>query len=145
MVLHFKNKNLLGTENNGHLVIDDGFMLDDSILSNILSHVKDNLRNKEYRTDDNRIIEIRSLHNITCENPLLDDIDLLFAAVKLINNGNMSSSMFSDLIALGEDKNLSIILIEASHEYGPEHVINTIFADRDYSSLLGEEINENIV
>lgn len=58
------------------------------------------------------------------ENPLLNDTALLSAAIK----SNIGVRGVDALIELGEDEEVAKMLIEASEEYGPKHVIEILFS-----------------
>jgi hypothetical protein len=120
---------VLGFKSNGTFVVNSGifevnnsFMLDDEILTEVISAAKEKLKTNEYLTTEGQVIEIRHV-STSYENPLLNDTKLLLAA-KSTNN----VKAMNDLINLGQDQELAIALIEASQEYGPEHIIRTIFA-----------------
>jgi tetratricopeptide (TPR) repeat protein len=140
LILGFKNNGTFAV-NSGIFEINDTFMLDEELLSGVIATAKDKLTTKEYLTTEEQVIEIRHLSSIVYDNPLLNETKLLLAA-KSTNN----IKIMNDLINLGQDQELAIELIEAAQEYGPLHIISTIFGKDPSTAAKTEQapLNTNI-
>lgn len=77
-------------------------------------------------------LEVRYIESITYDNIIVSDKELLFEACK------MGSKVTNKLLSFGDDRDLAESILEASREYGANHVINMIFDSSERESS-GEE------